>query len=173
MKANTNILPNRRIITDIKYVIDGDTIVLNYQGEEFSSRARWIDAPETQKSFQSSNEPQVLKHWEWGQRSKQFLIDLVQGQKLIVLPIELDQYKRWICDWYLRKSTIANNLQLKLCQAGMCTHYSFAPDKFKTKAELNLYIKVLNSCFVSFQHQVGIWGENDFISPYQIRKMNL
>lgn len=174
MKTDTNILPNQRIVANVKYVVDGDTIILNYRGIEFSSRARWIDAPETQKSNQKSDDPQILKHWQWGVRSKQFLINLVQGQTLIVKTIEVDQYDRWICDWYLQKITQANNLQLKLCLAGMCANsLPFQQYKFATTTELNLYVKILKNCVEAYQKQVGIWAESDLILPYKFKKLIL
>ncbi|MBW4680798.1 MAG: hypothetical protein KME19_11870 [Microcoleus vaginatus WJT46-NPBG5] len=57
--------PHKKIQTTIKTVLDGDTVILRYNGQEFSSRARWIDAPETKKWGQSSEDPRILKHWDW------------------------------------------------------------------------------------------------------------
>lgn len=174
MKTDINILPNQKIIANVKYIVDGDTIILNYQGKEFHSRARWIDAPETKKSNQFSNDPHILKHWQWGDRSKQFLIDLIQGQSIIVKTIEVDQYDRWICDWYLHKITIANNLQIKLCLAGMCANsLPFQQYKFSTSTELSLYVKILKNCADAYKKRIGFWAESDFILPYQFKKLML
>jgi len=174
MKTDINILPNQKIIANVKYIVDGDTIILNYQGKEFLSLARWIDAPETKKSNQFSNDPQILKHWQWGDRAKQFLIDLIQGQSLIVKTIEVDQYDRWICDWYLHKIIQANNLQFKLCLAGMCANsLPFQQYKFSNSTELSLYVKILKNCADAYKNKRGFWAESDFILPYQFKKLML
>jgi hypothetical protein len=33
-------IPNKRIVPTLKAVVEGDTLRLNYQGEDFNSRAR-------------------------------------------------------------------------------------------------------------------------------------
>lgn len=167
---------NKKIQTTIKTVLDGDTLILGYNGQEFSSRAQWIDAPETKKWSQSSSDPRILKHWEWAEKSKAFLLNLVAGsQVLTIIPIQIDQYNRWVCDWYLGAEVkLATNIQVQLCAAGMSANsLPFQQYHFTASRDLSLYVAILRNCAIAHKKKTGFWIEPDFILPYEIKKLNL
>ncbi|MBD2499884.1 thermonuclease family protein [Anabaena azotica] len=167
------IAPNKKIKPAIKSVVDGDTLLLNYSGQDFYSRARWIDAPETKKQGQSSNDPKVLKHWQWAVKSKGFLTDLIIGKTLIVIPYELDQYNRWLCDWYVNTVAATNNIQLQMCLSGMCAYYlPFQFYEFPTNRELNLYLGIVKNCAIAYKLKSGFWSESMML-PYDFKKLTI
>jgi endonuclease YncB( thermonuclease family) len=167
------ISPNKRIKPTIKFVSDGDTLKLNYDGQEFHSRARWIDAPETQKVGQFSDDPEVLKHWQWAVKSKDFLKGLLNNKTLIIIAYEQDQYDRWLCDWYVNTVSATNNLQLQMCLNGMCAYYlPFQYYDFPTTRELSLYTNIIKNCAKAHKMKLGFWQENVML-PYQIKQMKL
>ena len=52
-----------------KFVFDGDTLNLDFQGEQVKVRLQWMDCPETRKPGQNSTDIRILKHWEWADKS--------------------------------------------------------------------------------------------------------
>ncbi len=86
-----------------KFVFDGDTLNLNFQGEpfggvypersrraqgkQFPARLQWIDTPETKKPTQNSTDSTILNHWNWAEKAKTVLMNLVYGKSLICIPI--------------------------------------------------------------------------------------
>jgi len=95
----------------VNYVFDGDTIlVVRENGNSFKSRARWIDAPEIRKPRQRYNNPELVKHWVWGERSRQFLINLINGKKITIIQHQLDTFGRTIGDWYLGEPNVKNSV---------------------------------------------------------------
>lgn len=165
------ILPNKRIRPTIKFISDGDTLKLNYQGQDFYSRARWIDAPEIQKHGQFSANPKILKHWEWATKSKDFLASLITNKTLIIIPYQLDDYGRWLCDWYVNTVSAANNIQLQMCLNGMCAYYlPFQYYDFPTSRELNVYTGIIKNCAKAYQLKSGFWGDN-ILLPYEFKKL--
>ncbi|MBD2629662.1 thermonuclease family protein [Trichormus variabilis] len=167
-------IPNKRIKPTLKFISDGDTLKLNYNGQEFHSRARWIDAPEMKKPGQYSNDPQVQKHWQWAIKSQELLGSLIAGKTLIIIPYELDGYGRWLCDWYVNTVSAANNIQLQMCSAGMCAYYlPFQYYNFSTTRELSLYTGIIKNCAKAYKLKSGFWGENNFILPHELKSLNL
>ncbi|MBD2385992.1 thermonuclease family protein [Cylindrospermum sp. FACHB-282] len=150
--------------------IDGDTLGLtNQNGQYFTSRARWIDSPETRKGNESQDS-RLLKHWEYGAKSKSFLGQLIGLQKIIVIPYELDQYNRWVCDWYLADK---QNIQVKLCVTGMAIASPFfqTPNSYDLSAsEISLYSAILNATVQARLKRTGVWEQTDFLLPYEVKK---
>ncbi|MBW4680582.1 MAG: thermonuclease family protein [Microcoleus vaginatus WJT46-NPBG5] len=168
--------PHKKIQTTIKTVLDGDTVILRYNGQEFSSRARWIDAPETKKWGQSSEDPRILKHWDWAEKSKAFLLNLAAGSQILtIIPVQIDQYNRWVCDWYLGTEVkLATNIQVQLCAAGMSANsLPFQHYHFSASRDLSLYVGILRKCADACKKRVGFWMEPDFILPYEFKKLIL
>jgi endonuclease YncB( thermonuclease family) len=164
-------IPNKRIKPTIKFISDGDTLKLNYNGQDFHSRARWIDAPEIQKPGQYSEDPKILKHWEWAIKSQEFLGSLINNKTLIVIAYQQDQYNRWLCDWYVNTVSAANNIQLQMCLAGMCAYYlPFQHYYFPTSRELNLYTGIIKNCAKAHKMKLGMWGDNVML-PYEVKKL--
>jgi micrococcal nuclease len=78
------------------YVIDGDTIKIEYQGKEESMRMIWIDAPEST----------TLRYWytqSWGNEATRHLEDILScpGKIDIVLLDHEDAYWRKLWSIYL------------------------------------------------------------------------
>lgn len=168
------LIANQPVKVSVISVTDGDTLLLNYQGENFSSRARFIDCPETQKKNLSSQDPQILTHWKYGELAKEFTKNLVTGKSLLVIPIEKDIYGRWVCDWYLGTMTHPKNVQLQLCKAGLCTHFlPLQQYQFDSDRELNLVIAIFKACAIACKNKLGFWQEPDFILPSNFKKINL
>ncbi|MDK2409896.1 thermonuclease family protein [Dolichospermum sp. LEGE 00246] len=168
------IVPNQRIKPTLKFIADGDTLKLNYEGQDFHSRARWIDAPEMQKPGQYSDNPQILKHWEWAIKSKEFLGSLITRKPLIIIPYELDQYNRWLCDWYVGTVSASTNIQLQMCLAGMCAYYlPFQYYSFPTTRELSLYTGIIKNCAKAYKLKSGFWKEDKFMLPHEIKSLKL
>ena len=86
-----------------KFVFDGDTLNLNFQGEPFGSaqgkqflaRLQWIDTPETRKpSIHTNTDPRIQAHWSWAERAKTALMNLVYQKPLICIPIKSRRTKK-------------------------------------------------------------------------------
>lgn len=169
-----DIIAGNKFISLAKFVTDGDTLTLEKDGVEFKCRLRWIDAPETRKSHTSAD-PKILNHWEWGEKSKTFLYNLVWGKQLTVIPYEIDQYNRWLCDLYLGdRIVVAVNIQLQLSKAGMCANsLPFQLYNFPTSRDLSLFKGILTNCANAYKKKIGIWSSPDFIIPYEFKKLAL
>ncbi len=78
-----------------KFVFDGDTLNLNFQGEQFLARLQWIDTPETRKpSIHTNTDPRIQAHWSWAERAKTALMNLVYQKPLICIPIKSRRTKK-------------------------------------------------------------------------------
>jgi endonuclease YncB( thermonuclease family) len=172
----TNIVAGKKFVSPVNFVTDGDTLILEKDGVEFKCRLRWIDAPETYKGQGKSNtDPKILDHWDWGLKSKNFLYNLVADKNVTVIPIEIDQYNRWVCDLYLGdRVTTSANIQLQLSNAGMCANsLPFQVYNFPTPRDLALFKGILTNCATAYKKKLGIWSSPDFILPYEFKKLIL
>ncbi|MEG4803548.1 thermonuclease family protein [Microcoleus sp. ARI1-B5] len=155
-----------------KFVFDGDTLNLDFQGEQFRARLQWIDSPESRKNSQSSTDSKILKHWEWAEKAKTTLTNLVAGKPIVTIPIEKDQYDRWVCDCYLGTAKTTNNVQIQLCKAGMAVSYlPFNRFSYSTR-ELAVIRGIITETANANRKKLGIWSESDFILPYEFKKLN-
>lgn len=170
----TNIIAGKKFVSPVNFVNDGDTLILEKDGVEFKCRIRWIDAPETNKGH-SSTDPKIINHWDWADKSKSFLYNLVWDKKVTVIPIEIDQYNRWVCDLYLGDRIITStNIQLQLSNAGMCANsLPFQMYNFPTSRDLSLFKGILTNCANAYKKKLGIWSSPDFIIPYEFKKLTL
>jgi hypothetical protein len=156
-----------------KFVFDGDTLTLDFRGAEIRVRLRWIDTPEAQRPGVSSTDPRILKHWEWAQKAKIALIDLVKERAIIAIPIEKDQYDRWVCDCYLDKISAATNIQILLCTAGMGVSFlPFNRFAYNTR-ELTLLRGIITETASANRKKLGLWSEPDLILPNEFKKLSL
>ncbi|PSB49761.1 SNase-like nuclease [filamentous cyanobacterium Phorm 6] len=157
-----------------KFVSDGDTLNLNFQGEQFVARLQWIDTPETKKSTQNSTDYKIQNHWSWAERAKTALINLVHQKPLICIPIEKDRFDRWVCDLYINnKISVANNVQIALCKAGMAVSYLPYNRYSYTSRELAVIRGIITETANANRKKVGIWSEPNFILPNEFKKLNL
>jgi endonuclease YncB( thermonuclease family) len=167
----------KKYLAKVIFVTDGDTLLLEVNGEQFKSRARYIDCPETQKThnineFDLTIRDRVMTHWQWATTATNFLKSLVEGKEITIITIERDVFDRVICDWYLGKSIAqSKNIQLKLSQEGLCTHflplqqYNFPP------RELNLILAIFKGAAIAHHKKIGFWKETDFLLPSDYKKL--
>jgi len=166
------LIPNKSLKCQLNYVSDGDTIAISYQDTLFPIRIRWIDAPETQKSGQTTTEPQILTHWNYAQLAKQYLTNLLTGNQLIIIPIKQDYYGRWLSDIYINKVTTVNNIQLKLINSGLATYFIDDFSKYDfNRRELSLFLGIIKNCVNAYNSKIGFWKETDFILPADFKKL--
>jgi endonuclease YncB( thermonuclease family) len=165
------ILPSVRIKPQIISIFDGDTLLVEHNGNRFSSRARWIDTPELKKSWQQTTDSRMLNHWQWGINAKDFLATLIAGRTLIVIPYEVDIYSRWLCDWYLDSVSPANNVQLILCRTGHSAYYlPFQYYDFLNNRSLSLYTGIIRRCAIAKSQKLGFWQNDNFMLPYEAKR---
>ena len=155
-----------------KFVFDGDTLNLNFQGEQFVARLQWIDTPEIKKPTQESTDPRVQSHWNWAERAKTTLMNL-NGKPLICIPIERDRFDRWICDLYVNRVSAATNVQIQLCKTGMAVSYLPHNRYSYSIRELAVMRGIITQTANANRKKVGIWSEPGFILPYEFKKLNL
>jgi endonuclease YncB( thermonuclease family) len=154
------------------FVFDGDTLNMSFQGEQFKCRLQWIDCPEAQKTGKTSTDPLILKHWEWADRAKVALSNLVVGRDIIAIPSGKDMYDRWLCDLYIGTIKAANSVQIQLAKLGMCTTF-FPYDRFNfSTRELVIYRGILTETAIANRKKVGIWSVSDFILPHEFKKLS-
>lgn len=153
---------------NVEWITDGDTIrVLNS-----SCRARWIDTPETQKKGQQSTEDWVLNHWYWGDRSKQYLINLIRENKnrITLYHWGLDYYNRVLSDWYIGQK----NLQVELALAGLAVPFlPIGKNEFYNDREVDLYTGLVEAVAIAYRENRGFWKDfkdGKFLLPYEFKK---
>lgn len=156
------------------YVIDGDTLMIWQSGERQSLRIRWIDTPETKKDNDQVLSKYDENQWMWGQIAKDFLIKFVnQADSLIYAETGNDTYGRILIDLYANHKQITHNYQRLVCELGFAT--DFLPyAKSLTSAgtdDVILYKEIINRQFEAMQQKKGIWGDEDFLNPYEWRKL--
>jgi len=167
-----NTLFRKAIKSTVLNIYDGDTIKCQYKNDIFISRARWIDTPEMKKQSENSTDKRIIKHWEYAIKAKYFLINLLSKKDfLTVIPYDIDSYGRWLCDWYIDTISIENNLQLKLCNAGLAAYFlPFQYYNFTSNRELALFLSIIKSCAIANRKKIGFWSEPNFMLPYEIKQ---
>jgi endonuclease YncB( thermonuclease family) len=156
-------------------VYDGDTLLISVNGLTTVGRLRFIDCPEVKKEWQSSSNNKILKHWEWGTKSKKFVESLIPANKILyAILFEKDKYDRVLCDLYNSEEiTEDSNLQLNLCAAGMASYFlPFQYYDFSSNRELNLFLEVIRQCAIAKNRKVGFW-KDDIPLPYLIKSQKL
>ena len=125
-------------------ITDGDTIKVldDLDKGVLKIRLNKIDAPEKKQAF--------------GQKSKQYLSNLVFGKQVIIRFKEIDRYGRILGLIYINGVEV----NLQMVKAGMAWHYSYYD---KTPA----YIEAEKKARAS---KVGLWIDPEPISPYEFRK---
>ena len=125
-------------------ITDGDTIKVldDLDKGVLKIRLNKIDAPEKKQAF--------------GQKSKQYLSNLVFGKQVIIRFKEIDRYGRILGLIYINGVEV----NLQMVKAGMAWHYAYYD---KTPA----YIEAEKKARAS---KVGLWIDPEPISPYEFRK---
>lgn len=137
-----NFTPAPANICEVKRVIDGDTIACT---NELRVRLCGIDAPE-------SNQP-------LGIEAKQALINLVAGQKVTMVVVDIDKYGRAIAE-----ITTDKNISVELVRSGMAHHYpqysGICPSKDK----------IIMAEGEARGNKLGVWADERSIKPWEWRK---
>lgn len=167
------LIANNKYLCYSKFVADGDTLILDCKSEKFNARLQWIDSPESKKSTQSSTDSKILKHWEWAEKARVTLMNLVAGKPIITIPIVKDQYDRWVCDCYIDKVSAASNVQIAMSKAGMATSYLPFNRYAYSDRELTVMRGIITETAKANRKKIGIWSESDFILPYDFKKLTL
>lgn len=168
----------KKYLAKVIYVVDGDTLLLEVNGEQFKSRARWIDCPETKKNrniteFDLTIRDIVMTHWQWGNTATNFLKSLIEGKEITIITIGKDEFDRVICDWYFGKSIAkSKNIQLKLSEEGLCTHFLPLQQYHFPARELNLVLAIFKKSAIAASKKIGFWQEMDFLLPSEYKKLN-
>jgi len=157
-----------KVTAKVQWIADGDTIKV--MGE--SCRARWIDTPETQKPREESTEDWVLNQWEWGDRSKWHLINLIRENKnkITLYHCGTDFYGRVLSDWYIGRK----NLQVELSLAGLAVPFlPIGKKHFYDDREVELYTDLVEAVAIAYRENRGFWKDfkdGKFLLPYEFKK---
>lgn len=166
-------VPGRGYLCTSGFVFDGDTLNLSHQGTQFRCRLQWVDCPEAQRSNQTSQNPLVLKHWEVAEQAKTELLKMVSGKQVFAIPLEKDQYDRWVCDLYVDSIKVANNIQINLCKLGLAVPYLPQYRWRFSNRELTILRGILTETARADRGKLGIWSVPDFILPHDFKKLNV
>lgn len=122
-------------------VVDGDTIVIDYNGDEKRIRLAQIDAPENAQDY--------------GLQSKLSLTELLWG-KSVDLNIETtDRYGRLVADVLVDGKSV-NALQVKRGEAWAYRRYVHDDNYLRYEVDAQ-------------QARLGLWADNNPIPPWEFR----
>jgi endonuclease YncB( thermonuclease family) len=159
--------PNEKITCQVLSVIDGDTIKIHHEGKDEIIRMQWIDAPEIQKNNKSNN-PEIIEHWRQGELAKQELIELIGNKPIIIYPVLVDIYGRWVSDCYLSDKT---NIQSLLCKLGLAISYYLPTERYEfSDRELSILLGVIKGTALANRRKLGFWSSSEIIFPHSLRK---
>ena len=126
----------------ITRISDGDTVILlDSDNTQHKIRLHGIDAPETGQPY--------------GNKSKEYLSDLIAGKTVTVDVKGLDQYKRTLGVIYLGDT----NINAEMVRSGYAWNYKYSKDKY--------YIKLQEKAKAE---KKGLWKDKEAIDPWQWRK---
>lgn len=123
-------------------VSDGDTVVLlDADNTQHKIRLNGIDAPENGQPY--------------GDKSKEYLSNLIAGKEVTVEVKGTDQYKRILGVVYLGEV----NINAEMVRAGYAWNYKYSKDKY--------YIKLQEKAKAE---KKGLWMDSNAIDPWMWRK---
>ncbi|MEG5043438.1 thermonuclease family protein [Microcoleus sp. B4-C1] len=173
------IIKGRVYKAEVGFIYDGDSFnlkLLSATGTESQNiicRAQWIDTPESQKPGKSSTDPRVIKHWEWAEKAKLALMNLIQNRALIAIPYEVDQYQRWVCDVYLDNLLVSSNVQVKLAQSGFAVSRLPFNRHIYNVRETTVLRSIIAGAATANRKRIGVWSQSNMILPYEFKKLSL
>lgn len=164
--------PGNQYKCSLVSVLDGDTLELNFEGETFKTRLQWIDAAEIKKKSQNSTEPRIIEHWSYGDLAKTTLINLLSTKPIIIIPVLIDIYGRWICDCYIDKVSLKTNIQVELCKLGMAVSYYLPTERYEySDRELDILLNIIKQTALSQRNKIGFWMSKEIIFPHDFRQL--
>lgn len=129
-------------------VIDGDTIIVLDGAKKRKVRLVGIDAPELKQNF--------------GLKSKQELSDLIDRKRVKILSNSEDRFKR-----ALGKVIYKNiDINLSLIKVGMAWHYK----RYKKNQSKKDQVEYAYHEKLAIESQIGLWGDNNSIAPWDWRR---
>ena len=157
------------------FVLDGDTILSWQNGERIIYRIRWIDTPETKSARDEVKTEHDENQWMWGELAKSYLIDYVQSSNCVIYVEKgLDLYGRTLIDLYRNIKTIQTNYQRLISEAGLSAAY-FLPFPqnidLSPREEITIYCHILRRQYEARIRKRGIWGDPDFLLPWEWRRL--
>ena len=137
------------IIGIVQKVIDGDTIHLtDDNGKLHKVRLLGIDAPEMDQSF--------------GFESREMLVNLVEGERVIIDSRKKDRYKRILGKIYLDDIDV----NLTMISKGLAWHYK-RYRKDQLKRDISIYSEAEQT---AKDNSIGLWSDTAFIPPWEWRQ---
>lgn len=133
-----------QVIGECLYVYDGDTILMNLNGEKRKIRLYGIDAPELSQEF--------------GDKSRVLLSRLIEKKKITVSVTGEDKYGRLIGVVYFDGLDI-NAVMLK---NGAAWHYK----------EFDKSIEYVELESLARKERLGLWATRSIMAPWEYRKQN-
>lgn len=164
---------------EVGFIYDGDSFNLKLisptgsESQGIICRSQWIDTPEAQKPGKTSTDPLILKHWEWAEKAKVALMNLIQNRALIAIPYEVDQYQRWVCDVYRDNLFVSSNIQIKLLQSGLAVSRLPFNRHIYNVREATMLRSIIAAAATANRKRLGLWGEVNMILPYEFKKLAL
>eukprot|EP01006_Ploeotia_vitrea_P046804 TRINITY_DN67063_c2_g10_i1.p1 TRINITY_DN67063_c2_g10~~TRINITY_DN67063_c2_g10_i1.p1 ORF type:complete len:155 (-),score=21.23 TRINITY_DN67063_c2_g10_i1:110-574(-) len=144
---------------------DGDTVVVE---GHMSIRFAYIDCAETAKSAAdreaAKRDPSMNSQFRWGESAKEFVQAAIQnnGNKVQVQVLNTDQYGRKVGLVYAGNDL----LQYKLVKKGLAVVYHSFTDGSPTCQQLKDAERLARTT------QRGVWGDSDFVMPWDFRRQH-
>ena len=137
------------IIGIVQKVVDGDTIHLtDDNGKLHKVRLLGIDAPEIDQSF--------------GFESREMLVSLVEGERVIIESRKKDRYKRILGKIYLDDMDV----NLTMIREGLAWHYK-RYRKDQSKRDIPIYSEAEQ---IAKDNAIGLWSDTAFLPPWEWRQ---
>lgn len=128
----------------ISKIIDGDTYIINSNGEKIKIRMEGIDAPE--------------KGMPYYKESKEFLKRLCLSKKIKFIQSSKDRYGRIIAKTYLEDN---RELGREMIKYGLAWHFNkYSQDTSLARLEIEAQNKHL-----------GLWKDANPVAPWEYRKL--
>ncbi|MBD3821509.1 MAG: thermonuclease family protein [Thiotrichales bacterium] len=165
-----------KILISNYFVFDGDTAqVSSTRGEQFKTRAAWIDAPEI--GHRDNPDAIAINQWQWGGASKEYLRLLLSGKHLLLVPIGDDQYGRKLAFWYASsklpvRTSLVNCIQIQMIAAGMaCDFLPYTGLEKLSNFQITLFCRILREQRNAYIRRKGFWSDPEFLRPSKYREL--
>lgn len=146
-------VPSLAAAATVTRILDGDTLEVTEGKTTLRVRLINIDAPE--------------KPQPYGQRSRQFLSDLVKGATDVAVKAKgNDRYGRTLADVYVKKcepACLAYHLNSEMVKSGMAWAY-----RYKGKASSPAMQELEQ---IAHKSRLGLWQDDHAIEPWQWRQL--
>lgn len=117
--------PKEKIEYEFIRVVDGDTILVQYESKPVSVRLIGVDAPESVHPDENSNTP-------FGELADEYLEELLAGISLVYLEFDeeqYDSYERLLAYVYLEEdASFENSLNYRLVADGYAINKEYPPN---------------------------------------------